>query len=191
MRWSQPPLAVAAPLSRATSHIGGGSAWVVRRQATTMRNLIQKGAEYYAAARHRAQRRKSAWNALLIPFCFGGWLVVWYGLFRLVWLFHVAIYPEHQFRDFWQAGISFWSFVPSFLMVFSLMPGAIVVGFMLGNILLWLIAPARRIFEAESRGYAGTSFRDSMRGLFRFGVWLLPIGLVIAFAAAYFLKSLR
>jgi len=76
-------------------------------------------------------------------------------------------------------------------MVFSLMPGAIVTGFMLGNILLWLITPVRRIFEAESHGYAGTSFRDSMRGLFRFGVWLLPIGLVIAFAAAYFLKSLR
>jgi len=163
----------------------------VGRQVTVMRNLTQKVAEYYAGARHRAKRRKSAWNALLIPFCFGGWFGIWYGLFRLVWLFHVTIYPEHQLRDFWQAGISFRSYVPSCLMVFSLMPGAIVAGFMLGNILLWLITPVRRIFEAEAHGYPGTSFRDSMRRLFRFGVWLLPIGLVIAFAAAYFLKSLR
>jgi len=123
--------------------------------------------------------------------CFGGGFGIWYGFFRLVWLFHVTIYPEHQLRDFWQTGITFQSFVPSFLMVFSLMPGALVTSFILCNGLFWLIAPARRIFEAESHGYAGTSFRDSMRRLFRFGVWLLPIGLVIAFAAAYFLKSLR
>lgn len=156
-----------------------------------MRKLIQKGGAYYAAARRRSQRRKSPWNALLIPLCFGGWLAVWYGLFRLVWLFHVAIYPEHTLRNFWQDGISFRSFVPSFLMVFWLIPGAMVVGFMFGNFLLWLIVPLRRIFEAEARGYAGTNYRDSMRGLFRFGLWLLPIGLVIAFASAYFLKSLR
>jgi len=128
---------------------------------------------------------------LLIPFCFGAWLGTWYRLFRLVWLFHVAIYPEHQLQEFWQQGIGFRSFVPSFLMVFALMPGAIVVGFMIGNILLWLIPAVRRIFEAEARGYPGTSFRDSMRGLFRVGVWLLPMGLVVAFGAAYFLKSLR
>jgi hypothetical protein len=37
--------------------------------------------------------------------------------------------------------------------------------------------------------YPGTSFQDSMRGLFKVGVWVLPIGLVIALAWAYFLKS--
>lgn len=156
-----------------------------------MRNFAQRAAEYYAGARQRAKRRKSAWNALLIPFCFGSWLAIWYGLFRVVWLFHVSIYPEHQLRDFWQDGISFRSFVPSFLMVFALMPVAMIAGFMLGNSLLWLVAPIRRIFEAEARGHAGTSFRVSMRGLFKFGVWVFPIGLAISFLAASFLRSLR
>jgi hypothetical protein len=156
-----------------------------------MQNLAQKAAAYYAEARQRAKRRKSAWNALLLPFCFGAWLGVWFALFRLVWLFHLTLYPQHQLRDFWQEGISLRSFVPSFLMVFSLMPGAMVVGFMLGNLFFWLIKPVRRIFDAEARGYPGTSFRDSMRRLFKVGVWALPIGLVIALTSACFLRSLR
>lgn len=156
-----------------------------------MRNFARKAAEYYAGARHRAQRRRSAWNALLIPFCLAAWFLVWYALFRAVWLFHVAIYPEHQLREFWQSGISFRSFVPSFLMVFSLMPGAIVLGLMVGNLVFWLIPRARRVFEAEARNYFGTNFRDTMGGLFMISLWVLPIGLVVAFAAACFLKSLR
>ena len=156
-----------------------------------MKNLLRNVAAYYAAARHRAQQRKSAWNALLIPFGFGAGFVTWYALFRLVWLFHVALYPEHQLKDFWQAGISFGSFVPSFLMVFSLMPGAMVVGLMLGNLVFWLIPRARRIFDAEAKNYPGTSFLDSMRGLFVICVVVLPIGLVISLTAAGFLKSLH
>jgi hypothetical protein len=156
-----------------------------------MRNLVRKAAEYYAGARHRAKRRKSAWNALLIPFCFGSSLAIWYGLFRVVWLFHISIYPEHELSDFWQAGITFRSFVPSFFMVFALMPVALIAGSMLGNSLLWLITPIRRILDAEAQGYAGTSFGASMRGLFKFGVWVVPIGLTLAFWAACFLRSLR
>lgn len=156
-----------------------------------MRNLAQRAAKYYGEARQRAQRRKSPWNVLLIPFCLGSAIGIWYALFRLVWLFHVAIYPQHQLREFWQEGISFKSFIPSFLMVFALIPVALIAGFMLGNSLLWLIAPIRRIFQAEARGHSGTSFRASMQGLFRFGAWAFPIGLAIAFLAAYFLKSLR
>lgn len=156
-----------------------------------MSNLVRKLIGSYAAARRRSQRRRSAWNALLIPLCFGVWLSVWYALFRLVWFFHVVLYPAHELHDFWQSGISFRSFVPSFLMVFSLMPGAIVLGLMLGNVLFWLIPPARRAFEAEARCHPGTSFRDSMRILFQVAVYLLPVGLALALAAACFLTSLR
>lgn len=156
-----------------------------------MSNFAQKAVEYYTGARQRARRRRSAWNALLIPFCFGSWLAIWCGLFSVVWLFHVSIYPDHQLRDFWHEGISFRSFVLSFLMVFALAPVAMIAGFMLGNSMLWLIAPIRRIFEKEASDYPSTSFRASMRGLFKFGVWVFPIGLAISFLAAYFLSALR
>lgn len=119
------------------------------------------------------------------------WLAIWYALFRLIWLFHVALYPEHQLGEFWRSDISFRSFACSFLMIFSLMPGAIVVGFMLGNVVFWLIPPARRTFDMEARDYPGTSFRDSMRGLFTIGAFVLVPGMVLALIAACFLKSLR
>lgn len=156
-----------------------------------MRNLAQKAAAYYAGARHRAKRRKSPWNILLLILGFGAWLAAWYGLFRLVWLFHVRFYPEHQLRDFWRAGISFHSFVPSFLMVFSLVPAALTIGFLFTNSVFWQIKPIRRIFETEAHSHAGTSFRDSMRFLLKACAWALPVGLGVALAAAYFLKSLR
>jgi len=156
-----------------------------------MPNIVQTAKDYYSRARHRAGRRKSAWNALPIPFGFAAWLGIWYALFRLVWMFHTAIYPEHKFGDFWQEGVSSRSFILSFLMVFSPMPGAIAAGLMLANVLFWLITPARRIFDAEARGYPGTGFRESMLGLFIVAVCALTAGLAVACAAAYFLKSLR
>lgn len=156
-----------------------------------MLNLVEKSATYYADARHRATRRKSPWNLILIPLCAGSAIAIGYALFRLVWRFHVAFYPDHQLPGFWQKGISFNSFVPSVLMVFALAPGSIALGFMLGNFLAWLILPARRVFDAEARDFPGTSFRDSMGGLFRMALWTVPGGLAIALAAAYFLKSLR
>lgn len=156
-----------------------------------MRNLPQKAAEYFSGARRRATRRKSAWNLLLIPFGLGLCLVSWYGLFRVIWLFHVSIYPGHQLRDFWREDIGFGSFVPSLLMVFGVMPLAVILGLMLANSLLWLIVPLRRVFEAEAQGHPGTSFQASMRGLIKLAMWVAPFCMAIAFLAAYFLKSLR
>ena len=157
------------------------------------RNFAQKAAEYYAGARRRAKRRKSAWNAVLIPVCFGAWLCIWWVLFRVIWWFHSSIYPEHRLRDFLggSGSVSFRSLVCGFLMMFGPLPGALIIGFMLGNTFFWLIAPVRRIFDDEARGHPGTSFRDSMQVLFKIGIWVLPIGVFLAIVGAFFLKSLR
>jgi hypothetical protein len=150
-----------------------------------------KAGTFFANARNRAKRRKSPWNLILIPLCLGSAIAINCGLFMVVWAFHTYFYPAHQLNDFWQPGISGKSFVPSFLMVFALLPGSIAAGFMVGNALAWLVAPARRTFEAEARGYPGTSFRAAMSGLFALAVIALPIGLVISLASAYFLPSLQ
>jgi hypothetical protein len=117
--------------------------------------------------------------------------VCWYALFQLVWKFHTAIYPEHQFAEFWRPGISMANFMLSFLMMFSVTPAALALGFMLGNILIWLIPPARRVLDVEAIGYPGTSFVESMRGLSKICLWALPIGFAVALTAAYLLNSLR
>jgi hypothetical protein len=158
-----------------------------------MRYIAQKAAGYYAGARTRAKRRKSAWNAVFIPVCFAAWLSIWYALFRVIWWFHSSLYPEHRLQDFLggSATISFRSFVCGFLMMFGPLPGAIVIAFMLGNTFFWLISPVRRIFDDEARGYPGASFRDSMQALLKIGTWVLPIGVFLAIVGAFFLKSLR
>ncbi len=140
--------------------------------------------EYYAAARSRAGRRHSPWNLILIPLGLAAWLGTWYGLFRAVWALPVWLYPQHVFRDFWQEGISFASFVPSFLMLFAHALGALCFGFVVTNCIVWMIPPARRTFDAEAKGYPGTGFRESTSGLLRLTVWTLPIGLVVALLAA-------
>lgn len=153
--------------------------------------LSERLTNYYREARWRARRRKSAWNILLSLFCIGSGLALWYALFQLVWAFHAALYPTHRFDQFWQPGIGPSSLALSFLMMFAPVPGAITLGFMLGNLMAWLIPPARRTLDAEAEGYPGTSFRDSMRGLARLCAWTLPTGLCMALIAAYSLSSLQ
>jgi len=158
---------------------------------TIMDNFAEKASAYHAKALLRARRRRSPWNVVLLVLGFGTGLAAWYGFFRLVWMFHAAIYPAHRLQDFWQAGIGGRSFVLSFLMTFSLAPAAMIIGFLFANSVFWMIRPARRVFEREARGHEDTSFRDSMRLLLKACAWALPMGIGIAFAAAWFLESLR
>jgi hypothetical protein len=155
------------------------------------RQSLQQLAEYYAAARLRAGRRKSAWNLILIPTALFGWLGSWYVLFRIVWAFHQILYPRHVFHDFWQEGISFASFLPSFLMLFAPAPAPICIGLIFANCVAWLIPPARRTLDAEAEGYKGTGFRESTEALLRLIKWTVPGGLIIDLVAASLLRSLR
>jgi hypothetical protein len=150
-----------------------------------------KASEFYVAARNRARRRHSTWNLLLIPLCLAGWLGTWYLLFRLVWAFHRLLYPQHLLAEFWGKGISFTSFVPSFLMVFAPAAGALCFGLMIANCLVWLIPPARRTLDAEAVGYPGTGFREATTALLRLAGWTLPTGMAIAILAASMLRSMR
>ena len=156
-----------------------------------MRHIAQRITDWYSGARHRARRRKSAWNLILVPFAFIGGAAAWYGLFRLVWAFHLLLYPEHRLQDFWREGISFSSFVPSFLMVFALAPGAMCAGFVLANCVAWLVPPARRALDLEAAGYPGMGFREATSTLVKIGAWSLCAGVLIATVAAYTLGSLK
>ena len=156
-----------------------------------MREIVQRAIGWYAGAWHRAQRRRSPWNLILLPLGLAGWLGVWYWLFRLVWAFHVALYPKHKLQEFWHEGVSPSSFMLSFLMVFALVPGAVCLGLSLANCAAWLIAPARRTFEAESVGHRGTSFREATSALLKLAAWGLSAGLIIVLLAAWALGSLK
>lgn len=159
-----------------------------RRTGASMRRLVNQANEYYSDARERARRRRSPWNLFLLPLGMAGWLAVWYGLFRLIWAFHVMIYPEHRLQDFWRRGSS--SFLPSFLMVFAPLPGAIALGLALANCVAWLVGPARRAFDREATGYHGTRFPEGTTTLFKLAAWMLPAGLLVSLISAWLLRSL-
>ena len=136
-------------------------------------------------------RRKSLWNLLLLPLGFAGWLWTWYGLFLLVWQFHVTLFPNHNLRDFWKEGIRTRAFVPSFLMVFGVMPGALGAGLMAANRLVWLIPQARRALDAEAQAQGRPDFDRAMWDLVKVTAWALAVGLPVALVAAASLTSLR
>ena len=158
-----------------------------------MKQIIDKTIKYYSDARQRATRRKSPWNIVLILLLLVTWPVIWYMLLKLIWLFHVTIYPSHEWGYFWhQSGsISLRSLILGFLMAFSIVPGAMTLACILVNVLFWFIPWFRRIFESEAKGYSGTSFRTTMHKLFKIFLWTFPAGLAISLLAAYFLQSLR
>jgi len=160
-------------------------------KASVQKRTAEQIAQFYVSARSRAQRRHSLWNFILIPLGLSGWLGSWYGLFRLVWAVHVCLYPQHSLGNFWQEGISFQSFLSSFLMTFALAPGTLCVGLIFANCLSWLLPPARRVFDVESVGYRGTSFREATGALLKVALWAVPAGLIIALVSATLLTSLK
>ena len=148
---------------------------------------------YFSRARVRAKRRKSPWNLILIPLVICGIAGVWYGLFKLMWWIHTTIYPEHtgRFNEFWQEGISLPSFVSSFLLMIPLFIASIPLGMLLANSIAWCIRPARRAFEREAKGHKHTTFKESMSGLFKFSLFIVPICLALSLIGALTLKNLK
>src|SRR2546430_10989294 len=114
----------------------------------------------------RAARRKSPWNLILVPACFGTAILIGFGLFGIIWKYHTTLYPNHELKDFWRSGNHGRPELLSFLMVTPLCPGSLLLGFYLGNILVWFIPPARRAFESEAIGHNGADFKSAQRTLF-------------------------
>src|SRR5262245_16349946 len=96
--------------------------------------------------RERAKRRKSPWNALLIPLFPGAMVATWFGFLGLVVLARNFALDQHVtgvgalMRSNCQGFASGLCFVCSFF-------GAIPVGGLVCNGLVWCIGPARRAFE--------------------------------------------
>jgi hypothetical protein len=119
------------------------------------REIFSSG--YIGRARLRAQRRKSAWNLVLVPLGAGSVAGTMYLLFQVMWRLHTAIYPAHtgKLGEFWGTGIGSGAFISSFLLVAPLFFAALPIGMILANLLAWTIPPVRRAFMREAEGGAG------------------------------------
>jgi hypothetical protein len=147
---------------------------------------------WFGEARERAQRRKSRWNMLLL-LALPLWGVLWWGGFRLVWAYHVRLYPAHagMLGQFWPRGIGARAFAASLLMVFAPMIPAVVFAFLITNLVVWLVAPARRALEGEAVAVPGTGFRESQRRLALGAVIAVPAGVLLGAWGASLLTSLK
>jgi hypothetical protein len=58
------------------------------------------------------------------------------------------------------------------------------VGLFVGNALVWLVPPARRILDAEARANRGSDFASAQRDVLRTAVFVAPVGAVLAVAGA-------
>jgi hypothetical protein len=148
---------------------------------------------YTERARQRAQRRKSPWNLVLIPLSIAGVGGSAYVLFKIMWHIHIALYPDHagRFDEFWGQGVSFRSFVSSFLLLIPLLFAGLVIGLMFANCVAWCVVPARRAFDREAEGVKWASFRVSMRRLWVVARIIVPACLLLSFIGAATLRSLK
>jgi hypothetical protein len=122
--------------------------------------------------RERQAKRKSPWNPACAFVGLSISLPAWYWLFQAAWRLHVAFYPAHAGlrSEFWGEGISGQAFASSFVMPMPLAVPAITFGFLSGNLVFWLIPPARRAMEREAAGDSEMTFAGSNTGLITWGV---------------------
>ncbi len=144
----------------------------------TLRSVIkQVSADGYAErAQERKQASKTWWDLIFIPLAFAGMALFAFCFFELFWWLHVAIYPgdAERLKVLLGGPINLPIFLITILPIFGAMP----LGFLASNGLMWLLPWARRASDAKAKGVKGASFGESQMGLFKAAAVLVPIALV-------------
>lgn len=133
---------------------------------------------YVESAKKRASRRKSCWNLLLIPAVVFSVVILWGISFHVLELIHKGFHPGQTFSSHSKGLGAVLAAVAPF---FAVIPIAMLVG----NALVWLVPPARKALESESKKIIGASFLQTQRSLFTVASIIVPVAFVIAFIGAY------
>jgi hypothetical protein len=141
-----------------------------------------KNKSYFQEARGRAKRVKNPWNLLHIPFGIVGIGCCMWLFLKFVLLVAGLFGSGHPYlNSFSNANVRDFILIPLFF-------AALPLGLMVSNVIFWVIPPLRRIEDKESIGYKGTDFRNSMKGLYSFAVFSIPLGLAASILVAVFGK---
>lgn len=130
--------------------------------------------DYQARDQRRAARR-SPWNLLLFLFAIIAVAGTWIGMVELLLALRVQFRPPDAFLF---DGTRWGNIVTHVLPGFP----AIAAGLLCGNVLVWLIPPARRALTIESSH--GTNFKSSNRALAKGLVLVLAITAPVAMLSA-------
>ena len=131
-------------------------------------------------ARQRSQRRKSAWNLLLPLLGFPLWGAVAASLAWLASSLRMALHP---------AGAQLFGSGPmrastAMVLIPSLI-AAICPAFLLTNIVVYLIPPARRALDVEDSDFPGTGYKGSQLALLKMGLLALAVCVPMILAGAF------
>ncbi len=119
----------------------------------------------------RARRRKSRWNLLLIPAVLLPIIVFWIAGALSAQQAHMLLYPSQTLRN----AKGLWVIVAVMAPVLAAVP----LGMLVGNFLVWQVAPARRALNHEAESDPITSYSASQSALVR----LALVGVAIAVVA--------
>lgn len=115
---------------------------------------MSKIIKFYRDARKRTQRKQSTWNWLLLPSCILGFIISAFVVYKGLFAFREYIYPKDII-----------CVVPANVggVLMMVLPGLLVIplGFMLGNLLVWCIPPARKALNLEVQGAKGAGYREN------------------------------
>lgn len=137
---------------------------------------------YFNRAIKRAQRRKSIWNLLLFILDWFFWLSTTF--FFVKWLIEIFVGPDIPFSRVARSEND----LPMIFLVIPVFLFTKPLSSMMANLVMVCIPSARKAFDREASQYKGTSFSESMRGLFWVAVVIGCITVPIALIAAYNLK---
>jgi len=149
--------------------------------------------QYRPGWRERRSKKKSIWNFVCIFVGLALSLLAWFYLFELAWRLHIGFYPSHDgmINEFWGNGISVRAFISSFFMVMPLFIPAMTLGFLISNVIFWLIPPARRVMEREAGNDKSMTFASSNADLIKWGGIASAICFILSFIGLVTLSSLQ
>jgi hypothetical protein len=129
------------------------------------------------SARARAKRRKSGWNFLLFPTVFISWLALAFTLLHGIDLLHQRMHPGQSLAT---NDTGFTVLLSSLPLLFAALP----IGFIVGNSIVWLVPPARRVLDSEAKPYPGNDFFSAQMDLLKMAAFVTPAGLTLAVIGA-------
>jgi hypothetical protein len=132
---------------------------------------------YIENAKFRAKRRKSAWNLLLLPTIIIPLCAIWIGSYKALDLLHATIHPGQNFQTTGQGIGAILAAVAPFF-------GALPLAMIIGNFVVWLIPPARRMLDEEAKPIPSTSFINSQKQLLKLAYIIVPVSLVLSIIGA-------
>lgn len=134
--------------------------------------MIPQRLTQWLVARSRRSRRHSPWNLLLAPA-------------TLVW-FALAAYTLLRGLEAMQSGTRLLSLsFPGFFVAVGIAVAALMPAFLMANVSVWIIPPARHAMDREASEHPGTGFRESTLGLLKTSLVTVPMGIAIALAAVW------